>query len=90
MMNTYRPRLFRFAEMVTGREGSGGKNRVIELQPIWWICARFKIPILVSESYIAFFEFLGARCPNSKINTSTVVEGVFSLIIQRVLELAPG
>ena len=32
---------------------------------------------LVSESYIAFFEFLGARCPNSKINTGIVVEGVF-------------
>ena len=36
----------------------------------------------VSENYIAFFEFLGARCPNSKINTSTAVEGVFSLIVQ--------
>ena len=89
-MNAYRPRLFRFEEIVTAREGSGGirspqGNLVYNTTSLLDLRSGFQNSHLFSENNIAFFEFFGSRCLNSITKASTTVKRFFALIFEFVI-----
>ena len=88
-MNAYRPRLFRFEEIVTAREGSGGlrspRGNLVNTVSLLDLRSGFQNSHLFSENNIAFFEFFGSRCLNSITKVSTTMKRFFALIFEFVI-----
>ena len=86
-MNTYRPRLFRFEEIVTAREGSGGiPSPRGKLQPVCWICVRdSKILIYFQKITLLSLNFSDQDVQIPKLKQALQQRGFFALIFEFVI-----